>query len=227
MQEPRPSSPAERSIRTLWAARFPFLAIVAFFAAAAAAITARQPVLYASRALLSVRPPPEVLAEAIRRRRPYLAPDGHVYDANDPERQSGPGRYAPRLAAPGLVTQAARDAGLLTKDEALDDRQAAQWVTAEPIEGADLIRLTVWRPTPDAAQALANAIVARGLDANRRDEAEVVVPELRRRLTIVDPPTRPAAPSYPRTALNLSVGVALGVLAAAAFVAVRGALRSG
>lgn len=221
MEEPRPSSPAERTIRILWAALTPFLAVIAVFVTAAALVTARQPALYASRAILSIKPPPEVVAEALRTHRPQVGVDGRLYDANDPLRQSGPGRYAPRLAAPGLVTQAARDVGLLTKDQSLDDRQAARWVTAEPIEGADLIRLTVWQPRPEAAHALAGAIVARGLEANRLDEDEVVAPEVRRRLTVVDPPTRPGAPSFPRRDVNLSVGFALGVLAASAWVAVR------
>lgn len=208
-------------MRILWAGRFPFLAIIAVSIAAAAAFTAAQPVLFASQALLSIKPPPEVLAEALRTRRPYLGPDGHLYDANDPERQTGPGRYAPRLVAPGLVTLAARDAGVLSDAQSLDDRQAAQWATAERIEGADLIKLTVWQPTPEAAQRIAAAIVTRGLAINQRDEAAVAPPELRRILTVVDPPTRPAAPAYPRRAVNLSVGFALGVLAASAFVALR------
>src|SRR6185295_4984424 len=127
-REARPSSPAARTIQTLWAARLPFLAIVASFVVAAAAVTAFEPRLYASQALLGIKPPPEVLAEALRTRRPYLGPDGHLYDANDPERQTGPGRYAPRLAAPGLVTLAARDAGILANDQAVDAAQAARWV---------------------------------------------------------------------------------------------------
>jgi hypothetical protein len=225
VNEPRPSSPAERCIRTLWEARRPFLAIVAGFVATAATITALTPSLYASQALLSIKPAPEVLAEALRTRRPYLGPDGHLYDANDPERQTGPGRYAPRLAAPGLVTLAARDAGILANDASVDEAQAARWVSAERIEGADLIRLTVWQPAADAAQRLAEAIVARGLEINRRDEADVAPPELRRMLVVVDPATRPAAPSFPRRDVNLSVGFALGVLAASAFVAVRSVFR--
>jgi hypothetical protein len=225
MQGPRPSSPAERCIRTLWAARLPFLAIIVVFVAVAAIITAVQPTLYASRALLSVRPPPEVVAERLRTNRPKIGADGRLYDENDPLRQSGPGRYAPRLTAPGLITEAARDAGVLAKDEAVDDQRARQWVTAEAIEGADLVRLTVWQPTPDAARALADAIVARALEANRRDEDEIVAPEVRRRLAVVDPPTRPTAPSFPLRDVNLSVGFALGVLASSAFVAVRSVLR--
>ncbi len=227
MPSTRPSSPAERCLRTIWANRLPFIAIVAAGVAAAAAITAAQPTLYRSQALLGVKPPPEIVAGAIRTKRPYLGPDGHIYDANDPERQTGPGRYAPRLVAPGLVTAAARDAGILSNDTALDDERAAQWASAERVEGADLIRLSVWQPMPDAAQKLATAIVARGLEINRRDEAAVPEPELRRILTVVDPPTRPSSPAYPRRAVNLSVGFALGVLGASAFVAVRSAIRRG
>src|SRR6476660_8037833 len=143
----RPSSPAERCVRIIWNNRLSFAALAALGVVAAAAITAAQQTLFRSQALLSVKPPPEIVAEALRTRRPYLGPDGHIYDANDPERQTGPGRYAPRLTAPGLVTAAARDAGILSGDLALDDRQAAEWVSAERIEGADLIRLTVWQPT--------------------------------------------------------------------------------
>jgi uncharacterized protein involved in exopolysaccharide biosynthesis len=219
-------SPAERCVRVLWANRVLFVGVAAVGVAVAAAITAAQPTLYRSQALLSVKPPPEIVAESIRTRRPYLGPDGHIYDANDPERQTGPGRYAPRLTAPGLVTAAAHDAGTLSGGAALDDRQAAAWVSAERIEGADLIRLTVWQPNPDAAQKLAAAIVARGLEINRRDEAAVPEPELRRILTIVDPPTRPATAAYPLWAVNLSVGFALGVLAASALVVVRRAVAA-
>jgi len=223
MPATRPSSPAERCLRAIWAARLPFVAIVATGVAVAAAITARQPTLYRSQALLSVKAPPEIIAAAIRTKRPYLGPDGHIYDANDPERQTGPGRYAPRLVAPGLVTDAARDAGILQGESTLDDVQAARWAGAERIEGADLVRLTVWQPSADAAHNLAAAIVARGMAINHRDEAEVREPELRRVMTIVDPPTHPSSPAYPRWPVNLSVGFALGVLGASAFVAVRNA----
>lgn len=214
-------TPAERHLRALWAARLPFLALVVLFVAAAGATTALQPTLYSSQAILSVKAPPEVVAEAARTRKPQVGPDGRPYDANDPERQSGPGRYAPRLVAPGLVTFAARDAGLLGDGESLDERQAAKWVVAEAIEGSDLIKLTVWQPTADAAQKLAVAIVARGIDANRRDQADVIAAEVRRVLTVVDPPTRPSAPSFPRPAVNLSAGVTLGILFGAAYVWVR------
>jgi uncharacterized protein involved in exopolysaccharide biosynthesis len=223
VHDTRPSSPAERclrAIRTHWLA---FAASIAIGVAAAAALTALQPTLYRSQALVSVKPPPEIVAEAIRTRRPYLGPDGHIYDANDPERQTGPGRYAPRLSAPGLVTAAAHDAGILPPDRALDDAQAAAWVTAERIEGADLVRLTVWQPSAEAAQKLAAAIVARGLEINRRDESAMPEPELKRNMIVVDPPTRPSAPAYPRWPVNLSVGFALGVLAASAYAAVRSA----
>lgn len=223
MPSSRPLSPAERCIQMVWANRLSFAAIVALFAAASAAITAFQPTLYRSEALLSVKPPPEIVAEAIRTNRPYLGPDGHIYDANDPERQTGPGRYAPRLVAPGLVTAAARDAGILSNDALLDDVEASRWVSAERIEGADLIRLTVWQPSADAAQKLAAAIVARGLEINRQEEAGVTTPELQRKMKVVDAPTRPAAPGYPLLRVNLAVGFAIGALAASAFVAVRGA----
>lgn len=219
----RPSSPAERCLRAIWNNRLSFAATVAIGIAAAAALTAAQPTLFRSQALVSVKPPPEIVAAALRTKRPYLGPDGHIYDANDPERQTGPGRYAPRLAAPGLVTAAARDAGILTGEQALDDTTAADWVSAERIEGADLIRLTVWQPSADAAQKLAAAIIARGLEINRRDEAEVPEPELRRIMLVVDPPTRPSAPAYPRWPVNLSVGFALGILGASAWVAARSA----
>ena len=198
-----------------------FAACTALGVGTAAALTAAQPTLYRSQALVSVKAPPEIVAESIRTKRPYLGPDGHIYDANDPERQTGPGRYAPRLSAPGLVTAAAHDAGILPADRALDDAEAAAWVSAERIEGADLVRLTVWQPSADAAQKLAAAIVARGLEINRRDEGAMPEPELKRNMVVVDPPTRPSAPAYPQWPVNLSVGFALGVLAASAYAAAR------
>jgi uncharacterized protein involved in exopolysaccharide biosynthesis len=219
MPATRPSSPAERCVRAIREHWMPLAGIPSLGVAIAAAITAMQPTLYRSQALLSVKPPPEIVAAAIRTKRPYLGPDGHIYDANDPERQTGPGRYAPRLAAPGLVTAAAHDAGILSGDAALDDVTAADWVTAERIEGADLIRLTVWQPNAGAAQKLAAAIVARGLEINRREEAAMPEPELRRNMLVVDAPTRPSTPAYPRWPVNISVGLALGVLAASGYVA--------
>jgi hypothetical protein len=225
MPTTRPSTPAERCLRALWTERTAFVIVVAGCLVAAALVTASQPTLYASQALLSVKPPADVLAEALRTKRPYLGPDGHLYDANDPDRQTGPGRYAPRLTAPGLVALAAHDAGIVPPGTSLDDQQAARWVTAERVEGADLIRLVVWQPTPNTAHALAEAIVARGLAINRRDEADVAPPELRRIMMVVDPPTLPAAPAFPRLGVNLSVGFALGVLAASALVAIRQTMR--
>jgi len=224
MPDTRPSPPAERCFRAIWSHRLAFGGLAASGVALAAAITATEPALYRSQALLSVKPPPEIVANAIRTKRPYLGPDGHIYDANDPERQTGPGRYAPRLSAPGLVTAAAHDVGILSDGAALDDVRAAQWVSAERVEGADLIRLTVWQPSADAARKLAEAIVARGLEINRRDEGAMPEPELRRVMTIVDPPTQPSVPAYPRWAVNLSVGFAIGVLAASAYAAVRSGL---
>src|SRR5258708_13031379 len=100
MQATRPLSPAERCLRTIWADRLPFLAIVALGVAVAAAITAAQPTLYRSQALLSVKPPPEIVSEAIRTKRPYLGPDGHIYDANDPNRQPAPAPNSPHPLSP-------------------------------------------------------------------------------------------------------------------------------
>jgi uncharacterized protein involved in exopolysaccharide biosynthesis len=218
----RPMSPAERCIRTIAANWRTFSAIIAASVAIAAAITARQPTLYASTALLSVRPPADVLAEALRLKRPYLDPDGHVRDEADPERQTGPGRYAPRLTAPGLVTLAARDAGIIDAATALDSSRAAAWVQADRIERSDLVQLTAWQPTPDAAQKLAAAIVARALALNRTEQAGVDPPEIRRALSVVDAPTRPSRPAYPRWSANLAAAVGIGVLVASLVVAIRG-----
>jgi hypothetical protein len=220
------SSPAAWYLRILWNARLPFLIIVAACVGVAAIVTALQTPLYASRALMSVRPPPEVVAEFLRTHRQKIGADGRLYDENDPLRQSGPGRWAPRLATPGLVTLAARDAGLLSAGQSFDDAQAAACVTAEAIDGADLVRLTVWQPSAGAARKLAEAIVARGLEANRKDEAEAIAPEVQRRLVIVDPPTQPTAPSFPRRGVNLAAGFGIGVLIAAAFVSARQVIRN-
>jgi hypothetical protein len=70
MIAPVPTSPAAWYLRILWNARLPFLLIVAACAGVAAGITALQTPLYASRALMSVRPPPEVVAEFLRTHRP-------------------------------------------------------------------------------------------------------------------------------------------------------------
>jgi uncharacterized protein involved in exopolysaccharide biosynthesis len=251
-------TPAERHLRTLWAARVFFLLIVAVFTVGAAAITFVQPKRFTSQALLAIRGRPRSDAE-LRARLPVLTPTGVLYDANDPERQNWPGRYAPRIAAPGLVTLAARKAGVIGPGDTLDQAAAARIVQTRAIEGADVIALTVTQPSPGAAQALAAALVALGLEEYRRTEedpalrrkleaeletaiANTTAPDadaraaaIRRRLAeldiidaerelqlrLIDPPTMPSAPSSPRPGLNLSVGFALGVLAASAAVAVR------
>ena len=111
---------------------------------------------------------------------------------------------------------------VLTEDEALE--LVAFLVTAartqvdEAAEYGSLRLLT-------AARKLADAIVARGLAINQRDEANVAPPELRRIMTVVDPPTLPSSPAAPQLSVNLSVGFALGVLAAGVFVSVRNVLR--
>src|SRR5262245_1078104 len=55
MQATRPSSPAERYLRALWSERVAFAVVVIGCLAAAAIVTALQPTLYASQALLSVK----------------------------------------------------------------------------------------------------------------------------------------------------------------------------
>jgi len=255
----------------LWAARRPFVTIILAFVIGAAAITRGQTPLYSSEAMLAIRGLPRTDADqrAALKTQP-LAPNGIPYDANDPQRQTGPGRYAPRLTAPGLVTLAARDAGVIGLGDALDQLQASRWVEARAIEGSDMFKLTVKQPTAEGAERLARALVARGLEAYRREEAgvptrqmlaavvaaaaaeiqtggdaekaqaardrmagakkrlvelDLIAAELQLQLVVVDPPTRPSAPSVPRTSVNLSVGFALGVLAASAFVAVWETLR--
>src|SRR5262249_7258490 len=118
-------------------------------------------------------------------------------------------------------TLAAYDAKILPAGAALPDRQTARWGTAERHESADPIRPLVLPPAAESAPKPAPAHLARGLGVHQRDEANVEPPELRRIMTVVDSPTMPAAPAYPRLDVNLSVGFALGVLAASALVAVR------
>ena len=63
MQPSRPLSPAERCIRTVWANRAWFAALIAIAIGVAAAVTSAQPTLYRSQALLSVRAPGERVAD--------------------------------------------------------------------------------------------------------------------------------------------------------------------
>jgi LPS O-antigen subunit length determinant protein (WzzB/FepE family) len=256
----RPVTPAERHLRIVWASRLLFLLIVVAFTAGAAIVTALQPRRFTSQALLAVRGRPRTDAE-LRARLPVLTPTGTLYDANDPERQNWPGRYAPRLSAPGLVTLAARDAGVIGSGDVLDQAAAARMVQARAIEGSDVVKLEITQSSPTAAQALAAAIVRRGLEEYRRTEdspalrqkmeaelkkalatsepdsaariaalkqrlaeLDVIDAERELQLRLVDPPTLPLAPSSPRADLYLSVGFALGVLAASATVAIRHAL---
>ena len=192
VQANRSVTPAEQYLRMLFAARWPFAGIVAASVVAAAIVTALQPKLYSSQAILSVQPAPQLEAVAGLSGSASLGnretkPD----DPNDPQRQTGPGRYAPRLAATGLVTLAARDAGLIGTNEALDGRQAAKWVSAQGIERSDLIVLTVSQPAPGAAQKLAGAIVARVLEANRIEQVaaptrQLLADELKKALAAMD-----------------------------------------
>ena len=192
VQTNRSVTPAEQYLRMLFAARWPFAGIVVGYVVAAAIVTALQPKLYSSQAILSVQPAPQLEAAAGLYGSAILGnretkPD----DPNAPQRQTGPGRYAPRLAATGLVTLAARDAGLIGMNEALDGRQVTKWVSAQGIDRSDLIVLTVSQPAPDAAQKLAGAIVARVLEANRIEQVaaptrQLLADELKKALPAMD-----------------------------------------
>jgi uncharacterized protein involved in exopolysaccharide biosynthesis len=56
----------------------------------------------------------------------------------------------------------------------------------------------------------------------RLDAIDVILAEQQIHLYVVDPPTIPLRPSFPRPLLNVSVGLILGILAATVMVVVRG-----
>ena len=60
----------------------------------------------------------------------------------------------------------------------------------------------------------------------RLDLLGLIVANQQFQLLIVDPPTLPLTPSFPRPLLNVSIGLILGVLAATTFIVLRSVLQS-
>jgi uncharacterized protein involved in exopolysaccharide biosynthesis len=82
-----------------------------------------------------------------------------------------------------------------------------------------------------AAQKIAQDRAALELDVARKaygalkrrfDAIDVMLAEQQIQLYVVDPPTTPLRPSFPRPLLNVSVGLILGILTATVVVVVRG-----
>ena len=277
-------APAEQYLRALWRGRWRFLLIVSVFIAGALIVTVFLPRAYESEAMLSIRPAPQLEPAAMLYGAavvglPSLKPE-------DPGDQ-GPRRFVRRLQTSGLVTLAARDAGVLGADEVAEERDIQKWVSVLDIEKTDLLTVTVSQPTADTARKFADALIARATAANKSEassdsstrqflehqlrqassavnEAEaaviaassahgaerevavehakldlslareqysvvrkrlglldLVVANQQFQLTVVDPPTLPKRPSFPRPLLNVSIGLILGILAATTFIVLR------
>ena len=54
---------------------------------------------------------------------------------------------------------------------------------------------------------------------------ELIVANTQFHLNVIDPPTLPLRPSFPRPLLNVSVGLILGILAATTFIALKTVLK--
>jgi uncharacterized protein involved in exopolysaccharide biosynthesis len=59
----------------------------------------------------------------------------------------------------------------------------------------------------------------------RLDAIDLILAEQQLQLYVVDPPTLPARPSFPRPLLNISLGLILGILTATVIVVLRGIFR--
>jgi uncharacterized protein involved in exopolysaccharide biosynthesis len=277
-------APAEQYLRAIWRGRWLFAAMVGASVGLALIITALLPRTYSSEVMVSVRPAPQ------------LEPAATLYGSamvglpslktQDPEDQ-GPRRLKRRLQANGVVTAAARDAGVIGPSDTVDQRDISKWIDVQEVEKTDLLDVFVSQPTADAARRLATALVARAAEANRLEagadpttkqflesqlqhaskavegaEAAVIqaaggrgvdrevsldrakldlslareqYTAIRKRLglldliianqqfqmTVIDPPTIPLRPSFPRPLLNVSIGLILGILAATTVIVLR------
>lgn len=282
-------SPGEQYLHALWRGRWLFLTIVAGFVAGSLIVTVLLPTEYASKAVLSVRPAPQ------------LEPAAALYGSamiqttkGDDFVEQGPRRFVKRFEANSVVTAAAREAGVIAPTATIDDRQIRNWLIVENVEKTDLLSLSVSQPTAEGARRFALALVAHASEASRSEatpdpatrqfleqerhraaaamqQAENAVVQavsaaapagaardialeraklelslardqyaaVRKRLslldlivanqqfqvTVVDPPTLPVRPSFPRPLLNVSIGLILGVLGATTFIVLRSALQ--
>src|SRR5215208_5293824 len=102
-------APAEQYLRALWQGRWLFLVIVAIFVGGSLLVTALLPKTYSSEVILSVRPAPQLEPAAMLYGSAMVGlPAVKAEDAGD----QGPRRYVRRMQANGLVTAAAREAGI-------------------------------------------------------------------------------------------------------------------
>lgn len=277
-------APAEQYLRALWRGRWVFVTVVGASVAIALVVTALLPKSYSSEVMVSVRPAPQLepaatLYGSAMVGLPSLKPQ-------DPEDQ-GPRRLKRRLQANGVVTAAARDAGVIGPTDTVEMRDISKWIDVQEVEKTDLLDIFVSQPTADAARRFATALVSRAAEANRLeatadpttrqllesqlqhaskavDHAEAAVIQastghgadrdvaldrakldlslareqyaaIRKRLglldliianqqfqmNVVDPPTIPLRPSFPKPLLNVSIGLILGILAATTAIVLR------
>jgi uncharacterized protein involved in exopolysaccharide biosynthesis len=281
-------APAEQYLRALWRGKWLFLLIVAASVGIALVITALLPKSYSSEVMLSVHPAPP------------LEPAATLYGSamvglprlktEDPEGQ-GPLRTKRQLQGSGLVTRAARDAGIIGPAETVETRQISKWIEAQEVLKTDLLTVNVWQPTAELAHRFATSLVARLLETYRPEAAadpglrEFLEKELHRasaavreaeagvikasatrgpdreiavdasklelslardqyalvrkrlgildlilanqqyQMTVIDPPTVPLRPAFPRPLLNVSIGLIIGILAATTFIVLRSIFR--
>jgi len=161
-------APAEQYLRALWRGRWLFLAMVGASIAIALIVTALLPTSYQSEVIVSVRPAPQ------------LQPNATLYGSamvglpslkpTDPEDQ-GPRRLKRRLQANGVVTAAARDAGVIGPADTVEMRDISKWIDVQEVEKTDLLDVFVSQPTADAARRFATALVSRASEVNRLEAA--------------------------------------------------------
>src|SRR5258705_1298486 len=116
-------APAEQYLRAIWRGRWLFVTIVGAAVGLALIVTALLPKSYSSEVIVSVRPAPQ------------LQPAATLYGSamvglpslksQDPEDQ-GPRRLKRRLQANGVVTAAARDAGVIGPTDTVEMRDISK-----------------------------------------------------------------------------------------------------
>jgi uncharacterized protein involved in exopolysaccharide biosynthesis len=275
-------APAELYLRALWRGKWLFVVIVAACIGIALLVTAMLPKSYASEIILSVHPAAQIEPTATLYGSAIIGLP-RLKEVED----HAPLRMKRLLQASGLVTQAARDAGVVGPMETVESRQIGKWIEAQEVLQTDLLTVNVWQPTAEGAHRFATALVMHAVaaaepdataDPSMRqfleremhrattevDQAEATVMKasagrtpdqtialerakldlslardhyaaVRKRLdllslilanqqvqmTVLDQPTLPSRPSYPRPVLNVSIGLIIGVLAATTFIVLR------
>ncbi len=170
-------APAEQYLRALWDARLLYILVIAAFVGGALVINAVLPKAYSSGTLVSVRPGPAL--ESV----------GLLYDnimtSGRPPSYSDSGetlarRFLKRFHANRMVALAAQDAGVITPNAGVDDRDINKWIDLELIEKTDLINITVNQPTAEGARLFAQKLLERAMQVNREENAAAETRELLR-----------------------------------------------